>query len=245
MRIQRFAVLCVQYTLLIVALLVTAGVSALTTMRVVLLSQEVTVPSLIGLRVPDAGPVAAHQGLMLRVEGKRNDPQIPAEQILAQEPAAGAALKTNRSVRVWISLGPRRLKVPAVEGTSVRAARLALEQAGIDVGRLAEVADSADEGVVLVQRPPAGETEVLAAQGAALLASLGPSSRDFVMPDVIGRNADDVLSELGRIGLKVTETRLRSYPGVAAGVVLRQVPPAGFRVGARTPISFDISRPAS
>jgi serine/threonine-protein kinase len=245
MRIQRFAVLGVQYTLLVAALLVTAAVSALTTMRVVLLSQEVTVPSLIGLRVPDAGPVAARQGLLLRVEGKRNDAKVPADQILAQEPLAGAALKTNRSVRVWISLGPRRLNVPAVEGTSVRAARLALEQAGVDVGRLAEVAAGADEGTVLVQRPPAGETEVLAAEGASLLVSLGPSSHDFVMPDLIGRNADDVLVALGQMGLKVTETRYRSYPGIAPGVVLRQVPPAGFRVGVRTPISFDISRPAS
>ena len=141
------------------ALAVTAGLSALTTMRVVLKAQEVSVPSLLGRRVPDAGRLAAKHRLLLRVEGKRNDPRMAADLIVEQDPPAGSLLKTQRSIRVWVSLGPRRLTVPAVEGESLRSGRLTLEQAGVNVGRVLEVTNAAEEGTILLQRPPAGETD--------------------------------------------------------------------------------------
>jgi beta-lactam-binding protein with PASTA domain len=75
-----------------------------------------------------------------------------------------------------------------------------------------------------------------------MLVSIGPVSADYVMPDLIGRSAARVLEVLGRVGLKVTDVRYRSYPGVAPGTVLRQSPPAGFRVGRRTSVSLEVSR---
>jgi serine/threonine-protein kinase len=228
--------------LLAVALLAAAGLSALATMRVVLTAQEVVVPSLIDQRVPEAGALASANGLLLRIEGKRHDPRIPPDRIMAQEPPPGANLKAQRSVRVWVSLGPRRLVVPAVEGASLRTARLELEQAGVGVARIAQVGDAAPEGTVLVQLPPPGEIEGAGA-GAALLVSLGSSSRRYVMPDLIGRPAEQVREALERAGLRAAEVRFRSYPGVAPGIVLRQVPAAGHPVDPSTNISLEVSRP--
>jgi len=122
--IKRFAVLLVKYTLLLAALVVTAGVSALTTMRAILTSQEVQVPALIGRRITEAGILAERQRLSVRVEGRRHDAKVPADRIAAQEPPPGSTLKSHRSIRVWISLGARRLTVPQVEGDSLRSARL-------------------------------------------------------------------------------------------------------------------------
>ena len=242
MPIKRFAISLLKYGALVVGLTLTAGISALTTMRVVLRSQEVKVPALLGKRVPEAGGIAAGHRLMLRVEGRRNDPKVPADRIVAQEPAAGSTLKRQRSIRVWVRLGPRRLTVPAVEGESIRTGRISLEQAQVPVGRVVEVNDGTEEGTILIQHPPPGDTETLDAEGAAMLVSLGPASSDFVMPDLIGRSAASVLDTLGRVGLKVTEVKYRSYPGVAPGTVLRQQPPAGFRVGRRTSVSLEVSR---
>ncbi|HVR69764.1 MAG TPA: PASTA domain-containing protein [Vicinamibacteria bacterium] len=242
MPIKRFAISLLKYGALFVALTLTAGISALTTMRVVLRSQEVVVPALVGKRVPEAGGITSGHRLMLRVEGRRNDPKVPPDRIVAQEPPAGSTLKRQRSIRVWVSLGPRRLTVPAVEGESIRTGRISLEQAQVPVGRVVEVNDGSDEGTILIQHPPPGDTETLDAEGAAMLVSLGPASSDFVMPDLIGRSAAGVLDALGRVGLKVTEVRYRSYPGVAPGTVLRQAPPAGFRVGRRTTVSLEVSR---
>jgi len=239
--IKRFAVLLAKNGLLLLALAVVAAASALATMRVVLTSQEVAVPSLLQKRIPEAGIAARRAGLLLRVEGKRHDATVPADKIATQEPPPGATLKAHRSIRVWLSLGPQRLTVPAVEGGSLRTARLTLDQAGIPVARVVEVEAPAEEGTVLMQRPPAGETDTVG-DGVSLLASRGPAGRDYLMPDLIGRKAEDVLEALRRVGLKVAEVRYRTYPGVAPGIVLRQAPAAGHRVSPRSTVSLDISK---
>jgi serine/threonine-protein kinase len=226
------------------ALLATLGASALVTMRVVLSSRDVAVPSLAGRRLADAGAQAAQRGLALRVEGRRHDPAVPAEHVVAQEPPPGATLKAHRAVRVWVSLGPRRVTVPVVEGTTARTARLALEQAGVPVARVVEIEEGAPEGTVLAQRPPAGEVD-LSEGGASLLVSRGRGGASYVMPDLIGREAAAVLASLRAAGLKVTDVRYRSYPGVAPGIVLRQEPAAGHRVSARASVTLDVSRAAS
>lgn len=241
MTFKRFAVLLVQNSLLVVGLVVTAGLSAIATMRVVLMSQEVVVPSLLERRIPEAGSIAARHGLLLRVEGKRHDPRMPLDRILAQEPPPGSNLKAHRSIRVWLSLGPRRLSVPSVEGQTLRTGRLTLDQAQVPIGRIVEVDDASPEGTILAQRPTPGEFEALE-EGLSLLVSRGTIGVDYLMPDLIGRPAEEVLESLKRAGLKVAEVRYRNYPGVVPGIVLRQTPPAGHRASPRSTVSLEISR---
>jgi beta-lactam-binding protein with PASTA domain len=238
--IRRFAVLLVKSGLLVLALLLTAFVSGLATMRQVLISQEVVVPSLLEKRIPEAGTLAARQGLLLRVEGKRHDPRVPPERIVAQEPPPGSTLKTHRSIRVWMSLGQRRVAIPGVEGQSLRTAQLALDAAGVSLARVVKVSDPAAEGTILAQRPAAGDADV--GEGLSVLVSDGPAAADYLMPDLIGRRVEECLDSLKLAGLKVADVRYRSYPGVAPGIVLRQAPPAGHRVSSRASVSLDVSR---
>jgi len=233
-----------QNALLGVALLLTLAASAVLTMRVVLASRDVAVPPLAGRVVADATILAAQRGLALRIEGRRYDPAVPAERIVAQEPPPGATLKAHRAVRVWVSLGPRRVSVPTVEGQSARTARIALEQSGVPVDHVIEVEDGAAEGTVLVQRPPAGEADI-SEGGASLLVSRGLGGASYVMPDLIGRDAAAALKALEAAGLKVSDVRYRTYPGVAPGIVLRQSPPAGHPVSPRAVLSLDVSKAAS
>jgi serine/threonine-protein kinase len=244
-RIKRFSGWLLENALLAGALLLTAALSGVTTMRIVLASQEVVVPSLLHRKVAEAGALAGRHRLLLRVEGKRHDAAAPPDAIAAQEPPAGARLKAQRSVRVWVSLGPRRLTVPGLEGQSLRTARLTLEQLQLPVARVAEVRDPAEAGTILVQNPPPGETDSIGA-GVTLLVSQGPRLSDYVMPDLIGRKVDEALELLARVGLRASDVRARTYPGVQPGIVLRHVPPAGHRVNATTPIAFEVSAsPAS
>src|SRR5262249_3658678 len=171
-------------------------------MRVLLRTQDVVVPSLVGKPLPEAGALASRRRLALRVEGRRNDPKVGRDLIVEQEPAAGAAIKRQRGIRVWVSLGPRELMVPGGGGARRRSGRLLLDQAQVPVGRVIEVNDAAEEGTILQQHPPTGETDTLAAEGATLLVSRGPGNREYVMPDLIGRPALGVLEALRNAGLK-------------------------------------------
>jgi serine/threonine-protein kinase len=227
--------------LLVAALVATLATSALLTMRVVLSSRDVPVPALVGSPLADAQLSAGQRGLMLRIEGRRHDPAVGVDRVISQDPPPGVALKAHRAVRVWVSLGPRRVSVPAVEGTSARAARIAIEQAGVPVARVVEIDDAAPEGTVIVQRPAPGETD-LVSEGASLLVSRGRGGGSYVMPDLIGREAQAALALLQAAGLKVGDVRYRSYPGIAPGIVLRQAPAAGHRVDARASVALDVSR---
>jgi serine/threonine-protein kinase len=244
LKLSRVLRLVARNGLIAVALVGTLATSALFTMRVVLDSRDVAVPALTGRTLREAEILVGPRGLALRIEGRRHDAGVPEGRVVAQEPPPGATLKAHRAVRLWLSLGPKRVSVPRVEGESIRTARAALEQAGVPLARAIEVRDGAPEGTVLVQRPPPGEAD-LGSDGASLLVSRGLRDVSYVMPDLIGRDARAVLDTLERAGLKVTDVRYRSYPGVAPGIVLRQSPPAGQRVSSRAALSLDVSRPAS
>jgi serine/threonine-protein kinase len=145
---------------------------------------------------------------------------------------------------VWLSLGPERVEVPAVEGQSVRTAQLSLEQARVPVARLVQVDDPSPVGTVLSQTPGPGETDAVG-DGVSLLVSRGRPTPQYVMPDLIGRRAEGLIEELARYGLKVADVRTRRYPGVPAGVVLRQAPVAGHPVNPQVAVSLEISEEPS
>jgi beta-lactam-binding protein with PASTA domain len=240
-RLKRFVLVSVRGGLLVLALASAVVVSALTTMRALLSAQVVSVPPLVGTPLPEAGSIASRRRLQIRVEGKRYDPKVAPDRIAAQDPPPGAALKTHRSIRVWISLGPRRIVIPAIEGEGLRTARVALDQAGVGLARIVEVDDPAPEGSIVSQHPQAGsvdETE----PGLSVLVSRGTAGLDYLMPDLIGRPANGAMRALARYGLKVADVRYRSYPGVAAGTVIRQTPPAGHRVDPSMSLALDVSK---
>lgn len=222
------------------ALLLTYVLFAAASMRLALKTREVEVPSLAGRSVNDARTVLADAGLNLRVEeGLRIDPKVPAGQVLAQEPQAGIRTRRERSVKVWVSAGPRATIMPSIIGESERTAQLRLQQEGLQLAAASEVR-SADypSGVVVAQTPPPKS----AATQVALLINRGERGLTFVMPDLIGVNGDRAADVLRARGFRVAVVGSHPYPGVPAGIVLRQNPQAGFQISPGETISLEVSR---
>lgn len=222
------------------ALLLTYVLFAAASMRLALKTREVEVPTLAGRTVNDARAQLADLGLNLRVEESlRVDPTIPAGQVLAQEPQAGVRTRRERSIKVWVSSGPRAMVVPALIGESERTAQLRLQQEGLQLVAASEVR-SADypSGAVVAQTPP---PKTSAAQ-VALLINRGERGLTYVMPDLIGVNGDRVSDVLRARGFRVAVVGDQLYPGVPAGIVLRQNPQAGFQISPGETISLEVSR---
>lgn len=222
------------------ALLLTYLVFAAASMRMALKTREVAVPPLAGKSVNDASSVLAEAGLSLKVEeGRKVDPKIPAGQILVQEPAAGERTRRQRSVRVWLSAGPRSTIVPALVGESERTAQLRVTQEGFAMGPGAEIR-SADysTGTVVSQSPPAKSRS----DTVSLLVNRGERGATYVMPDLIGVNGDRAADVLRARGFRVAVVGDHPYPGVPGGIVLRQSPQAGFQIAPGEPISIEVSR---
>jgi serine/threonine-protein kinase len=222
------------------ALLLTYVLFALATMRIALRTRDVTVPTLVGKTVNDATAMLSEAGLNLKVEeGRRPDPKVPAGEILAQDPQAGASTRRERSVKVWVSSGPKAMVVPALIGESERTAQLRLQQDGLELAAVSEVRTGEyPSDAVIAQTPPPKSS----APRVALLVNRGERGATYVMPDLIGVNGDRAAEVLRSHAFRVAVVGDHPYPGVPAGVVLRQNPQAGFQIAPGEPISLEVSR---
>jgi len=164
---------------------------------------------------------------------------VPAGRIITQDPAAGTRTRRQRSVKVWVSAGPRVTQVPLLVGESERTAQLRAQQDGLTLLPEAEIR-SADYpvGAVIAQNPP----QKTNGDQVALLVNRGERSTTYVMPDLIGVNGDRAADVLRSSGFRVSVVGDHPYPGVPAGIVLRQSPQGGYQVSPGDAISLEVSR---
>jgi len=226
--------------LLVGALIFTYIVSAAIGMRVALKTREVQVPPLTGKTINEATTVLTETGLNLKVEeGRRLDPKVPAGQIVSQDPVPGARTRRERSVKVWVSGGPRSSTIPPLSGESERTARLRLQQEGLALTSIAEIRSGDYPAGTVVAQSPAPRTS---AAEVALLINQGERGARYVMPDLIGVDGSRAAEKLRARGFRATVVGDHPYPGVAPGIVLRQSPQAGFQIAPGEPISLEVSR---
>jgi eukaryotic-like serine/threonine-protein kinase len=200
----------------------------------------VVVPSLAGKTVNDATAVLFQSGLNLRVEeARRPDPKVPAGQILSQDPEAGARTRRERSVKVWVSAGPRSTIVPTLLGDSDRAAQLRLQQEGLELAGISEIRSGEYPPDAVIAQNPEPKSS---APKVAVLVNRAERGATYVMPDLIGVNGDRAADLLRARAFRVAVVGDHPYPGVPAGIVLRQNPQAGFQIAPGEPISLEVSR---
>ena len=209
-------------------------------MRVALWARDVQVPSLVGRTVNEATAALADRDLALRVEeNQRPDDKIEVGKVMQQEPEAGVTSRRQRTVRVWISSGPKRTIVPPLVGQNERAAQSSLQQQGVVVSSVSEFRSSDYPADVIVAQDPAATSR---APEVSILLNRGELSATYVMPDVIGVDGERAADALRRQGFRVSIVGTQPYPGVPPGTVVRQQPAGGFRVGASDAISLEVSR---
>ena len=228
--------------LLMAMVLVVAGLlSAMTAMRFAIRGREIVVPDLTGMTQSEAAELMFDVGLGLDVESSRFSETVPEGKIFEQTPRAAVSVKRDRSIRVLLSLGERRFPVPDVEGNSLRSARMLLDQRGLSVGNTMYAhSDVGEESTVIDQSPPAGNMGG-ADPSVNVFVSLGRIGDYFIMPDVSGREADDVTESMRSEGFRLAQVTYTSQPGTDRGRILSQEPPAGHKVAKTDIIHLEVS----
>lgn len=200
-------------------------------------------PSFVTLTPDEAAARAAELGLAVQVDAAQDafDDAVPAHRVRAQAPAADTAVKSGQTVRLFLSLGPRAVRMPDLTGLPARAATLALSKAGLKEAAVASARLPGPTGVVAQGVSPgtiAGPdtpVDVLVNRGAPDVA--------WVMPDLIGRDFERVKTAFEERGFRIGGVRSQSYEGAAARTILRQFPLAGAPVTRRDALSFVIASP--
>jgi serine/threonine-protein kinase len=222
------------------ALLGTFLLFAVVSMRVALRARDVEVPSLVGSTVESATLAASEVGLALRIDpNQRSDERVPAGSIMQQDPAPGSVARQQRSIRVWVSSGPRTTTVPGLVGQNERTARMRVDEEGLEVANVSEFRSPDYPADAVVAQDPAPNSR---APRVSMLLNRGEQATTYVMPDLIGTNGDRAAETLRARGFRVTIVGSQPYQGVPPGTVVRQQPAGGFRVGAADGISLEVSR---
>lgn len=228
------------YSLLLLAIF--AGGAWLAFQRSIV-GRSVTVPELIGKSLPDAVRVAHDTGLQVEEQSSRarNDDQVPAGKILLQQPESGSLAKPAQVIRVVLSLGPRQLRVPDLTGLSPRAAAFRLSQESLQLGTVSSIREPGARVGILAQNPEP-DTAAGKASAVEVLANRSLAEARYVMPDLVGRDAEQVKAKLEASGFRVGSARYEAYEGVPADTILKQFPPAGNPLSTRDVVSLTVAR---
>jgi beta-lactam-binding protein with PASTA domain len=208
--------------------------------RVAVRARDVTVPDLIGRSLNDATTLAAGLDLPVKVEEQRRpDPKVPEGYVLGQDPVPGSSARRQRSVRIWLSAGPKIALAPDLVGESQRAAEIRVVQDGLGLGPVAEIRSALyPPDVVVAQDPPPGQVTA----EVRVLVNRGEDRASYVMPDLIGVNGERGAELLRARGFRVSITAQSQATGLPAGVVIRQAPAGGYQVHPGDAISLEVSR---
>jgi serine/threonine-protein kinase len=229
-----------KFVIVVGALPATYLLFAVVSMQLALKARDVAVPDLTSHTASEASAIVTALGLTLKVDDtRRSDPKVAADRVVAQEPVALAIARRQRSVKVWLSAGQGSAKIPSLTGESERTALLRLTQAGIPAPAISQVrSERYPADVVVAQEPPAN---TLGGPVTLLVNRAGPGTT-YVMPDLIGVNGDRAAEVLRARGFRVAVVGSAPYPGVAAGIVLRQTPQSGYQIASGEPVSLEVSR---
>jgi len=221
-----------RYLLLALVLVMVALVSALTAMRLAIHGREVQVPNLVGKSPSEARNLCARSGLLFEAEGRFYSTDVPEGHVVSQAPASGTTVRRGWRVRVAESLGPQRVSIPDVTGSSSRAAEINIRRRGLDLGTIAigHVPDQPADQVV-AQQPPANASGI-SSPTINLLVSAPPDPQSFVMPDFTGTRSGEAIRALQDAGLRLAGMNEMPDANGAAGTIVRQSPAAGQKVSA-------------
>jgi beta-lactam-binding protein with PASTA domain len=224
--------------LLVFILAAAAFLSAITAMRIAIHGREVNMPNLVGKNVSEANGLLHSRGLVLRV-ADRIYSELPINVVVRQSPPPGMLMKVSQQAHVVLSLGQRQLQIPLLEGNSLRASRIELLRAGLQVGEVSGITtpdEPADTVMIQTPRPGGGA----ATPRVDVLVSQGQRESAYVMPHLVGLNEIDAQHRMDVAGLR-RKVNYVSAPQWPHGAVIDQTPLSGQRIPGSITIELTVA----
>jgi serine/threonine-protein kinase len=143
-------------------------------------------------------------------------------------------MKISQDAHVVLSLGPQKVKIPELQGQSMRAARIGLLQAGLQLGEITTIyLPGTQPDIVLKQDPAPGTTASSPHVDLLVVAAERPPF--YVMPGVVGLEQQEANRTLAAAGLRIGQA------GAPKGTIVGQNPPGGERIQADTTVELGVA----
>lgn len=201
-----------------------------------------TVPPIQGLSVESATQLLAPLGLQLVIFEVRNDPLVPLNQIITQDPLANEQVRSGSQISVVVSGGTGGSNIPNIEGQVSSAAEQLLKSSPYNfvVTITAEPSTTVEKGRAIRTDPAIG-TPLPAGSPIALIVSSG--SPTVVVPDVTGKTEGEAQTAINAAGL-ITDIKYQNVPAgdVNDGRVISQSREAQTAVAPGTKVTLVIGK---
>lgn len=208
--------------------------------------KEVQVPDLANKPVTAALDALASVNLALKQAGLEFAEGVPPGSVLRQIPSAGSTVREGRVIRVWLSQGNEMVFVPNTEGLDLRAAQVAVRQAGLQVGQVEHAYSLTKEKGLIVSQKPAADSMLSRGEKVSLVVSEGkPPSSVILVPDFRNKKLAEATlwASTQNMNLVVKEDETSPFP---YGIIASQRPAADNSVAPGSSVEIVVSRrPAS
>ena len=135
----------------------------------------VTVPDVKGKQLALARQILEDGHLRVNV-AETYDANVPAGQVVSQDPDFGKTVKSDRLVTIYVSKGGESIDMPDLAGLAKSAAIERLQKLGLNLGSVYEKDSSSEPGTVLSHDPSTG-TKINRGQVIDLIVSRGEPER--------------------------------------------------------------------
>lgn len=202
---------------------------------------QVTVPGVVGKRLSTAEATLKRAGFKVRVTHARSDKA--AGTVIGEKPSANSLVNQGSKVRLTVSAGPGKAPVPQVTGDPLAQAETLIRHAGLKVGKVQYIANTAvPVGDVSSTSPVPGQTVPLGTAVKLFVSSGAPTK---AVLDVIGDTESAARAALQGQGFSVTASIKPTNAG-PPGTVVSQNPVGGTQATAGSIVTIDVAqRPPS
>lgn len=114
---------------------------------------EFPMPDLLNCKDIDAENILRSKNLTFTIV-REPSATVPKDYVVRQVPEAKTYIDEATSVTLYVSMGT--IEIPKLTGMTLEEAKLAIEDAGLIVGKIVESSSSKDKGTIIAQSIPAG-----------------------------------------------------------------------------------------
>ena len=204
--------------------------------------KDVAIPNLVGKTVDEAKKILEENKLTYVEDESVYNTEYEAGQIISQTPpfVEGRKIKQKTEVKVVVSLGTEKTKVPKLKGLTKEEAEEAADDAKIKLEFVEETSKTVEAGIIIKQEIDS-DTEVNAGDTVKVYISIGTGIKQVVVTSVLYQDEATAKQNLEGIGLKVTveydEDKTRGN-----GVVLKQSISSGEKVDEGSAITITVNK---
>lgn len=202
--------------------------------------KEVELPNVVGLTREEAEKAVKTAKLKFEVSSEEYDAEVEIDHIISQDPTyieKYNKVKQGSTVKVVVSKGTEKTKVPKVIGMKKEDAIKALEEAKLKPEIVEETSKKVEEGYIISQETDAN-TEANA--GDTIIIHVSTGTEKATVPQVVGNTQENAKKLLEDLGFAVT-VKTREDSSKETGIVLDQSLDSGKTVEKGSAITITVN----